>query len=171
MPEVTLSSKNQITIPVAMVRALGLKAGDELNIIQVGDHLALFPTPANWVDYFRGSLKGVYGSTKEEIDRYIAEERASWDRSRDSQQWLEEIEDLLESDPEAKRIVEELRRRPGCKAPASMPWEIEGIDRARVEEAVSKLVKIGAVRKIPPPPGVRAYQHVLRLVREVASLS
>jgi hypothetical protein len=41
----------------------------------IDDHIVLLPQPESWVDYFAGSLKGVYGSTKEEISRYIYEVR------------------------------------------------------------------------------------------------
>jgi AbrB family looped-hinge helix DNA binding protein len=75
MADVTLSSKNQITIPVGMVRSLGLEAGDKLVVMQSGDHLALFPKPADFADYIVGSMKGFWGS-KEQIDRYVDDLRA-----------------------------------------------------------------------------------------------
>ncbi len=81
-----LSSKNQITLPVAMVRALGWKAGDEIDLlvwdgaIQIrkqlrGDEL---------LDWLHGSMAHVpEWSTKEAADEYVRQERASWDRDWD----------------------------------------------------------------------------------------
>ena len=171
MPTVTLSSKNQITLPAELVRVLGLKAGDKLSVIQSGDHLAVFSLPENWVDYFSGSLKGVYGSTAEEVDRYITEERASWG----TDDWMEHIEDLLAVDPDACQVVEALRRCPPYfvatanelrrMIPASDKSLIgqSGKPTNKVDAALERLVRVGAVRTIADPV---APKH--RLVREVA---
>jgi AbrB family looped-hinge helix DNA binding protein len=81
-----LSSKNQITLPVAMVRALGWKPGDEIDLHvwdgaihlrkQLGDHELL--------DWLQGSMAHVpEWSTKEAIDEYIRNERDSWNREWD----------------------------------------------------------------------------------------
>ena len=75
MPTITVSSKNQVTLPAAMVRTLGLRAGDKLVAELIDDRIVLLPKPASWADYMIGSLEGVYGSTKEQVDRYIAEVR------------------------------------------------------------------------------------------------
>jgi len=79
----TLSSKNQITLPVAMVRRLGLKPGRRLMLRLEDDRIVLRPEPEDWVEYFRGSMKGVYGKTREEMDAYVRRERASWQRRMD----------------------------------------------------------------------------------------
>lgn len=79
-----LSSKNQITLPVAMVRRLGLQAGRKLMLRLEDDRIVLRPEPEDWVEYYHGRLKGVYGSTIEEMDEYVRKERASWRRREDS---------------------------------------------------------------------------------------
>ncbi len=79
-----LSSKNQITLPVAMVRRLGLEPGRKLMLRLEGDRIVLKPEPEDWVDYYHGRLKGVYGSTIEEMDAYVRKERDSWRRREDS---------------------------------------------------------------------------------------
>ncbi|MBI2912055.1 MAG: AbrB/MazE/SpoVT family DNA-binding domain-containing protein, partial [Chloroflexi bacterium] len=45
----TLSSKNQITLPVAVVRALGLAPGDKLSVRIEDGHVVLRPQPRDWV--------------------------------------------------------------------------------------------------------------------------
>jgi antitoxin ChpS len=75
-----LSSKNQITLPVAMVRRLGLEPGRRLMLRLEDDCIVLRPEPEDWVEYLHGSMKGVYGNTREEMDAYVRRERASWRR-------------------------------------------------------------------------------------------
>jgi AbrB family looped-hinge helix DNA binding protein len=75
----TISSKNQITLPARLLRELGIGPGDRVSIRKDGDRLVLRPRPKEWADYYGGSMRGVYGATKEEIDEYIRQERASWD--------------------------------------------------------------------------------------------
>jgi len=79
-----LSSKHQITLPVAMVRRLGLEPGDRLAVGVEGDRIVLRPQPRDWVEYYHGRLKGVYGSTIEEMDEYVRKERASWRHEEES---------------------------------------------------------------------------------------
>ena len=98
MPTITLSSKHQVTLPVDIVRSLGLKAGDKLVAELIDGRVVLLPQPESWTDYFVGSMKGVYGSTKEEIDRYIAEVRYGWD--------IDALKDALALDPEMRQVYE-----------------------------------------------------------------
>jgi antitoxin ChpS len=78
-----ISSKHQITLPIETVRRLGLEPGDRLAVRVEGDRIVLRPQPRDWVKYYRGSMKGVYGSTAEEIDEYIRKERESWRNRED----------------------------------------------------------------------------------------
>ena len=81
MPTSTVSGKNQITLPVNLTRQLGIQPGDKLAIEIIGGELVIIPQPDSWVQYFQGSMKGTYGQSKEQADRLIAEERASWETS------------------------------------------------------------------------------------------
>ena len=78
MPKTTISSKYQITLPARLVRELGLQPGDKLAVEVEGGCLVLHPRPKDWVSYTAGSLKGVYGETKDDIDAYLKEVRGSW---------------------------------------------------------------------------------------------
>ena len=165
MPTTTLSSKYQITVPMEIVRSLGLKPGDKLAMEQIEDRIVMLKEPANWVDYFRGSLKGVYGETIEEIDRYVAEERASWER----QEWTAQFDNLVRTDKDVAKIVHHLRGVPNRTLPESELWNTAGIDSERFREALAKLIEHGAVRKIPAA-GIGARKEVFyRLVRDFAS--
>jgi len=81
-----LSSKNQITLPVAMVRGLGLKAGDEISLRVLGDTIYLSRRPQTaeeWLAKFSGSIHVPGWETKESIDAYVQGERDSWTREGD----------------------------------------------------------------------------------------
>ena len=78
MPKTTISSKNQITLPARLLREIGLKPGDKLAVDVEDGCLVLHPRPKDWVSYTAGSMKGVYGETKEDIDAYIEELRGEW---------------------------------------------------------------------------------------------
>jgi len=98
MPVVTLSSKNQITLPAEMVRNLHLKGGAKLVIERIEDHIVLLPQPESWVDYFAGSLKGVWGNTKEEISRYIYEVREGLE--------IDSLKKQLALNPQLRKVYE-----------------------------------------------------------------
>ncbi|MHB8376583.1 MAG: AbrB/MazE/SpoVT family DNA-binding domain-containing protein [Dehalococcoidia bacterium] len=81
-----LSSKNQITLPVNIVRQLGLRAGDEIDLLVLGGTVQLerLPrTPREWVERYRGSISVPGWETKEQIDAYVRGERESWTRDDD----------------------------------------------------------------------------------------
>ncbi|HXK32730.1 MAG TPA: AbrB/MazE/SpoVT family DNA-binding domain-containing protein [Dehalococcoidia bacterium] len=77
-----ISAKNQITLPVALMRALGLKPGDELQMLAWGDTLTARKRLEG-----RKALERLYGSTAvpewgtaRAVDAYVRRERESWDR-------------------------------------------------------------------------------------------
>ena len=57
MTLVTISSKNQITIPVEYLRALGLKPGKRFLVDKKNDELSLMPVRGSIVDELAGSLE------------------------------------------------------------------------------------------------------------------
>lgn len=83
MGMVTLSSKNQITVPAALVRALDLKPGDKLFLKLEEGKILLQPRPKSLTKYFSGIFGGYYGKTKEEIDAYLAGVRGDWGTAED----------------------------------------------------------------------------------------
>lgn len=72
-----LSSRNQITLPVEVVRGHGLRPGARLFVEDFGEAIVLVPdAPENDEQPI-----GAYGRTAEEVAAYIAAERASWTES------------------------------------------------------------------------------------------
>ncbi|MBI2172098.1 MAG: AbrB/MazE/SpoVT family DNA-binding domain-containing protein [Chloroflexi bacterium] len=120
MPVVTVSSKHQITLPAEIVRAMDLKPGDKLIANALDWRIVIMKESENRLERYIGSLKGVYGSTKEEIDRYIAEVRYGWD--------IDALKDALAGDATLRAVygaipssdvgirLDEIGRKTGIKA-------------------------------------------------------
>lgn len=81
-----LSSKNQITVPVAYVRALNLQAGDEIQLTVIGDMLVGHRRPRTEEEQHAllgGSLRYPEWETPEKVEAWVRGERDSWDREWD----------------------------------------------------------------------------------------
>jgi AbrB family looped-hinge helix DNA binding protein len=77
-PETTITSKNQVSLPVKSLRQLGWQRGDRLVVSVLGDDtLVLTRRPASWADRFSGKMGHVWGDHEDTL-RYLDEERASW---------------------------------------------------------------------------------------------
>ena len=74
---VRLSKKGQFVIPKETREALGVKEGDELLVV-LDDGRMVLTTPKEYVRATRGSMKGTWGRTRRDIDRYFERERRSW---------------------------------------------------------------------------------------------
>jgi AbrB family looped-hinge helix DNA binding protein len=72
MPEVTMSSKNQIVVPREARDALRLKPGSKLEVRVQGDTLVVMRVPRNPAKALAGALRGTYP------DGYLVRERGSW---------------------------------------------------------------------------------------------
>ncbi|HTB92928.1 MAG TPA: AbrB/MazE/SpoVT family DNA-binding domain-containing protein [Candidatus Sulfotelmatobacter sp.] len=73
MAEATLSSKNQIVIPREARKALGLKPGDKLLVVLLGDDLIVLRKPKSYRKAIAGLGRGLYPPD------YLKKERESWD--------------------------------------------------------------------------------------------
>ncbi len=73
MAEATLSSKNQIVIPLEARRALGLKPGDKLLVVLKGDQIIILQKPRSYAAALAGLGRGLYP------DGYLEKERDSWE--------------------------------------------------------------------------------------------
>ena len=74
---VKLSKKGQIVLPAEIRGKMGIGVGSNVVIFERGSEVVIL-TPEKYSQYTRGLIKGVWGSTKEEVESYIKEERDSW---------------------------------------------------------------------------------------------
>ena len=142
-------------MPVDIVRSLGLKPGDKLAVELIDDHVTLLPQPESWAQSVLGSAQGVYGTTRDETDAYLAEERASPERW----EWREQFHDLLATDEKVDAVVQALRSyRHGTTHTSELlkhPLIREKrLDARDVRDALEKLVAHGRIRRIPLDGGV-----------------
>ena len=72
--EVTLSSKHQIVVPREARKALGLKPGDKLVIVTLGERVLVIRRPASYVEATHGLAKDMYSGA------YLQRERRTWDK-------------------------------------------------------------------------------------------
>ena len=73
MAEATLSSKYQIVIPREARQRLGLKPGDKLLVVLMGDDMIVLRKPKSFAAAVKGIAKGLYPAD------YLKKERESWD--------------------------------------------------------------------------------------------
>src|SRR5215216_6788231 len=71
----TISTKNQITLPVQLLRQMGVGPGDRLAVTLESGRLVLRARPKDWVEHYAGSLRGLWGNSVEEIDAHVRELR------------------------------------------------------------------------------------------------
>ena len=77
-PEITITSKNQVSLPAASLKELGWQRGDKLVVNVLGnDTLVLTKRPKSWTDFYSGKMGDVWGDHEDTL-RYLDEERASW---------------------------------------------------------------------------------------------
>jgi bifunctional DNA-binding transcriptional regulator/antitoxin component of YhaV-PrlF toxin-antitoxin module len=81
-----LSAKNQITLPVRMVRSMGLKAGDEVDITVIDADAVVVSKALRGkalIRRLRGSMGSAPWDTHEAIEGYVKAEREAWRRPWD----------------------------------------------------------------------------------------
>ena len=77
-PEITITSKNQVSLPAASLKELGWQRGDKLMVNVLGNGtLVLTKRPESWTDFYSGKMGNVWGNHEDTL-RYLDEERASW---------------------------------------------------------------------------------------------
>ena len=87
MSKIRLGKQQQLTLPPEIIEQAGLRQHDVLEASYENGAIILRPIrslepggpPKSLMDY-AGSCKGAWGSTPEEVDANLAEDRASWDR-------------------------------------------------------------------------------------------
>ena len=77
MPEATLTSKGQVTVPVSVRRALRIDAGDRIDFVEVGEGRFEVVAATRSIREFAGMLAGERRTVSiEEMNETIASEGA-----------------------------------------------------------------------------------------------
>lgn len=74
MKTTTISSKGQVTLPVDVLREMGLTSGTKLLVVPMSDGVLLMRRPESLAEALAGATAGTYG----DVEAYLAAERASW---------------------------------------------------------------------------------------------
>lgn len=74
---VRLSKKGQFVIPKDMRVALGVKEGDEL-LVMLENGRMILSRPHHYAKATRGLMRGAWGRTRRDLERYLDSERTSW---------------------------------------------------------------------------------------------
>lgn len=77
--EITITGKNQVSLPAQTLRDLGWQRGDRLLVAVEGDTLTLKRRPDSWTDTYAGMFSDLFGS-HEQTRAYLDEERRAWER-------------------------------------------------------------------------------------------
>ena len=74
-----VSSQGQVVIPSKARELLGIKAGSQLRLKVTKGKIptaTLTPKPENWVEFYAGLGKGLYGN----VDKYVKKQKNNWNR-------------------------------------------------------------------------------------------
>lgn len=74
---VKLSNKGQMAIPKKIREKLGVKPGGRLLVTEKKGEIVLL-SPEKYAENTRGFLKGTWGRTKSQVEKYLKKERDSW---------------------------------------------------------------------------------------------
>jgi len=75
---VKLSKRNQMVLPKAARKALGVEPGGRVLVIVQDQLVRLLPEPENWTNYVYGLGEDVWAAMGGG-ERFLQEERASWE--------------------------------------------------------------------------------------------
>ena len=75
---VRISKKGQFVIPKEMREAMGVNEGEDI-LVTFEEGRVILTRPQEYARKTRGLLKGTWGKTAKEVDRYLGKERRAWE--------------------------------------------------------------------------------------------
>jgi AbrB family looped-hinge helix DNA binding protein len=75
---VRISKKGQFVIPKEMREAMGVKEGEEI-LVTFEEGRVILTRAQEYARKTRGLLKGTWGKSAKEVDRYLGKERRAWE--------------------------------------------------------------------------------------------
>jgi len=73
---IKVNSRNQITIPQAMLDELNIKAGDRLLVDVQDGIMVLIPEPESYTNHLQGLHSEIWETV--DIEKYINDEHVAW---------------------------------------------------------------------------------------------
>ena len=84
MPVVKVRPKGQVTIPIDILNAWGIHSDDKVNVTLVNGIVTLTPVDClkknKSIMSYAGIASGIWGKSAEDIDKFIRNERESWEK-------------------------------------------------------------------------------------------
>lgn len=151
MRSITVSSKNQVTLPVAILREVGISPGDRLAAAVVDGDIVLMKEPEDWVQYLRRGRPEA-GAGEGSL------RRQSWDEplsgpvvDTDPREWRKRFEDLYATDSGVRAVADTLMDCPYYVATfPDLAWLIpENGHPTDLTRTLEKLTAGRWVRRIP----------------------
>ena len=75
---VRISKKGQFVIPKEMREAMGVKEGEDI-LVTFEEGRVILTRPQEYARKTKGLLKGTWGRSAKEVDRYLGKERRAWE--------------------------------------------------------------------------------------------
>ena len=75
---VRISKKGQFVIPKEMREAMGVKEGEDI-LVTFEEGRVILTRPQEYARKTKGLLKGTWGKSPKEVDRYLGKERRAWE--------------------------------------------------------------------------------------------
>ncbi|MXY59191.1 MAG: AbrB/MazE/SpoVT family DNA-binding domain-containing protein [Chloroflexi bacterium] len=112
MRSITVSSKNQVTIPVAILREVGISPGDRLAAAVVDGDIVLMKEPEDWVQYLRRGRPEA--DTEESLLRRQNRTQPASEPpgGTDPREWRKRFEDLYATDGSVRAVADTLMECP-----------------------------------------------------------
>ena len=151
MRTITVSSKNQVTIPVAILREVGINPGDRMAAAVVDGDIVLMREPEDWVQYLRHGRPDA--SQGESLPERQPRHEPGSDESggTDPREWRKRFEDLYATDSGVRAVADTLMDCPHHVATfLDLAWLIpEDGHPTDLTETMERLTSHRWVRRIP----------------------
>ena len=151
MRTITVSSKNQVTIPVAILREVGISPGDRLAAAVVDGDIVLMKEPEDWMQYLRRGRPEA--DTEESLLRRQSrtEPASELPGETDPREWRKRFEDLYATDSGVRAVADTLMDCPYYVATfPDLAWLIpENGHPTDLTQTLERLTASRWVRRIP----------------------
>ncbi|MDE2837200.1 MAG: AbrB/MazE/SpoVT family DNA-binding domain-containing protein [Chloroflexota bacterium] len=153
MRTITVSSKNQVTIPVSILREVGIHPGDRMAVAAIDGEIVLIREPEDWAQYFQVGTRGAHDASEEGADHPAPPERRTGNGpvgQGDTREWRKQFEDLYATDSEVRAVADTLMDCPYHVATfPDLEWLVQNGHPTHLARTLDTLTANRWVRRIP----------------------